>query len=455
MSKLPPVLPSLPLVGHAMAFNNDRINLLWRGYRELGPLFTLHLGPQPMVVMLGPDYQQFFFNETDKTLSMDKPYRALAAAFGRVAFLASPEVYQDQRPLLVSAFKQEKMRHYLKVMQREAGVWLDGLGEAGEFEVVGAFNRLVQTIAGFALMGEDFQGRVGREFWELYTILGETLDFVIPPDWPTPSNLRRDRAKAQMRAILAPIIAERRQHPERYDDFLQDFINTKLRSGHLASDETVGDLLRGLMFAGHETTVGQTAWTVIELARHPAYAARMEAEIAAHLPAGQPFEASAFRGLQHLAWAVREIERLHPSADILMRLTAQDVEVGGYHIPKGWLVLVSPSVAHRLPEWFAEPERFDPLRFAPPREEDQKHRFALFGFGGGLHKCMGMNFANTEIMTITAMLWQNYTLTLVDENPAVNYGLGAPRPTPTRVRYQRRPSPLTLAPAALAAGAGG
>ena len=73
------------------------------------------------------------------------------------------------------------------------------------------------------------------------------------------------------------------------------------------------------------------------------------------------------RGLQHIAWAVREIERMHPSADILMRMTEEEIEINGYRVPKDWLIMVSPAIAHRLPGLFKEPERFDPLRYAPPR----------------------------------------------------------------------------------------
>jgi sterol 14-demethylase len=90
-----------------------------------------------------------------------------------------------------------------------------------------------------------------------------------------------------------------------------------------------------------------------------------------------------------------------------------------------------------LPEWFSEPERFDPLRFAPERAEDRKHRFALIGFGGGTHKCAGMNFANNEMMTITALLFSQFALELRTRNPGLTYALGAVRPEAAWVRYRR------------------
>ncbi|MGE5141104.1 MAG: cytochrome P450 [Rudaea sp.] len=440
MKQAPPSLPGLPLLGSALDFARHRKAFLRRGYERIGPVFTFKLGPKPAVVLIGPDYQQFFFTETDQRLSIDKPYEMLAAIFGKVAFLASKDIYKEQRPILHAPFRAEKMVRYAEIMQREVQRWLDGLGAEGEIEITREMGLLVQQVAGCALMGDDFQNRLGREFWDLYLTLGKSLDFVVPPNWPTPKNIARDRAKQRMREMLLPIIAERRRNPEAYDDFLQDFVNTRGRSGALADDETVMALLRGLMFASHETTAGQAAWTVIELIRHPDYRALVEEEIAANLPPGRAIDHHVMRNLEHIAWAVREGERLHPSADILMRVAEEDIEVGDYLIPRGWLVVVSSAVAHRSGDLFQSPEQFDPLRYSPGRAEDKQHRFALIGFGGGVHKCAGMNFANNEMMIITALLFQQFELELVDRDPRIRYGMGAVRPTPTRNRYRRKPA---------------
>jgi sterol 14-demethylase len=425
------------MLGHIVPFLRNRQEFLRHSFERFGAVFTIRLGPRPVVVMIGPEYHQFFFMETDKKLSIDKPYDNLKALFGEVAFLASPETYQEQRPILHSPFQREKMLKYYTIMQSEVQRWLDGLGDSGEMDISAEMSRLVQQVAGRALMGEKFQERVGEEFWKLYNVLGQSLDLVLPPNLPTPKNLRREQAKKRMRQILEPIIAERRANPQGYDDFLQDFLQTPAKSGRQASDEEIFGLLRALMFASHETTAGQAAWTVIETLRHPEFAARMQAEINANLPAGAIVDGGSLRSLEHVAWAVREIERLHPSADVLMRVAEEDVDVCGYRIPKGWFMLISPAVAHRMPGLFDAPEEFDPLRFAPDRAEDRRHRFALVGFGGGVHKCAGMNFANSEMMTIVALLFQQFELELRTPNPGLTYGLGAVRPEPTRVAYRR------------------
>ena len=194
----------------------------------------------------------------------------------------------------------------------------------------------------------------------------------------------------------------------------------------------------GLMFAGHETTAGQAAWNVILLLQHPDYLAVVREEIDRLAPRGKVLDGRGLHALSHMNYAVTETERLRPSADMLMRDVDEGLDLGGYHIPAGWKVQVAGEIAHRMSEVFTEPDFYDPLRFAPGREEDKSDRFSLIGFGGGGHKCLGMNFANNEIAIISTLMLQQFDLELVTTRPAVQRGTGANRPTPTIIRYRRR-----------------
>jgi sterol 14alpha-demethylase len=345
------------------------------------------------------------------------------------------------------------MQHYAEVMEEQTQRWLDSLGDAGEIELTAEINNLVQQIAGHALMGDEFQRQAGEEFWRLYIDIGLSLDPALPPRLPLPKFIRRDRAKKRMKEILQPIIAERRRHPERYDDFLQDFVCQSYDDGTSVEDAVLLSLMLGLMFAGHETTAGQAGWTVIQLLQHPDYLQLVQEEIDDLLPPDTPIEDKVMRGLQHLAWAVRETERTRPSADILYRDVDEPVEAGGYTIPAGWRVQVAGEIAHMLPDVWENPEQYDPLRYAPGREEHKQHRFTLIGFGGGTHKCMGMNFANNEMMIITALLFQQFEVDLLTEAPAITRGLGANRPAETWIRYRRRDRALANQDERLAAAA--
>lgn len=437
-----------PGLGHALEFYRDRPGLVQRGFEEHGGVFAIKLANQNVAIVIGPEHQKTFFMETDKALNIQEPYRFLKALFDEVLFLAPHDEYLRQRPFVLEMFKREKMLHYVDVMQEVVQAWLDGLGDAGEMELTREIIYLVQEVAGNCFLGKDVHARIGREFWDLYTDLSQALDPLLPPDLPLPKFRRRDRAKARMAEILRPIIAERRAQPDRYDDFLQDLITKQGKEGEQISEELVLNMLLGLMFAGHETTAGQAAWTVILLLQNPDYLQLVQEEIERVAPYGQHIDPRRMAQLDHISWAVREVERLRPSVELLMRVVKEDVPFGDYVAPAGWLVQVAQGIGHKLPMLFDEPERFDPLRYAPGRAEDKQDRFALIGFGGGTHKCTGMNFANNEMIIITALLLRAFDLELVTQNPGIERGLGASRPTETLVRYRRKPRLVRAAAAA-------
>lgn len=434
----PFVSGGIPGLGNALEYRSNRTGLLRRGYEEHGNIFALKLANQKVAVVIGPEYQKIFFMETDKKLDMAKPYGFIRAIFGDLAFLGSKQKYQEQRQIIHAPFRRTKMLHYTGIMQEQVQAWLDSLPDEGEMEVTAAVAGVVQRVAGYALMGEKFQESVGQEFWDLYGDLSAALDPLIPPNWPLPKFRRRDRAKARMIEILRPVIAERRAHPEEYNDFLQNLIDTPDKNGRKLDDDELISLILGLNFAGHETTSGQGAWTIIQLLQNPWHLALVQQEIEENLPPGTPIDNQIMSAMPHIAWAVRETERMRPSADMLMRYAEEDVEFGDYVVPAGWLVQTAASVAHYLPELFQEPEKYDPLRYEPGREEDKQDRFALIGFGGGLHKCAGMNFANNEMFVITALLFQQFDLELITQDPQIVYGMGAAHPEPTLVRLRRK-----------------
>merc|ERR1712127_551677 len=147
---------------------------------------------------------------------------------------------------------------------------------------------------------------------------------------------------------------------------------------------------------------------------------------------------------------MREALRLSPPLVLLMRKAMRDIPVSvptkhgsnekvDYVIPKGDIVMVSPSVGMRLEHVFKDPESFDPDRFAEGREE-HKTPYAYLGFGGGMHSCMGQNFAFVQAKTILSVLFRNYDIKLLcDEFPVCDYQAMVVGPKGNcRIRFKKR-----------------
>ncbi|MFN2274939.1 MAG: cytochrome P450 [Anaerolineales bacterium] len=437
---LPPLLTGLPILGNAHDVGRDAVDFLESGYRQLGPVYRFRLANRPAVALIGPDHNRFVLENTDRLFTMQDGYRFLIPMFGqRVFFVAGHEEYKEQKALMLPAFRGRMMAKYIEVMQRETERWMDELGDEGSVDIVAAFERLTMYIAAGALLGEAFRERLGDHFAALYRDLAAGIEYLLPPNLPLPRFIRRDRAKRKLEQMITALIAERRADPTRYNDFLQIFLESTYSDGSPAPDEVILALVMGLVFAGHETTAGHASWGLVRLLQHPEYLGRVQQEIDRALGTDPVLAQENLRDLDHLDWALRETERTDPVARLLIRTTMLDVEVDGYMIPKGWTVFLSPAVSHKMPEIFSEPQRWDPMRYSPGREEDRRHPYALTGFGGGPHKCLGMNFAYTEMKVIFSLLLARYDLELVDPDPKTDRSPATSRPQrPCLVRYRSR-----------------
>jgi sterol 14-demethylase len=436
----PPALPGLPLLGNLLEYRRDHVEVFWRAYKALGPIFSIRLGPQRAAVIIGPENHRFFFSQVDKILSLPEVYRFVIPMFGKVLNAADEEdVRRKQLALLHSAFQGKKMHSHIEVMVRESSAWLDTLGREGAFELYEGFSTLGMNIAASAFMGREIRQKM-TEFRPLYEDLARGMDFVLPPNLPLPRFRRRDRARRKLNEMIRPVIAQRQAHADQFDDFLQTIIEGKYLDNRLETDEMVVGLALMTVFTAYITTAAQTSWALIHLLQHPQYLATVQDEQEAVLGnRAENINVETLSRLERLEWALMETQRLQPVMSHYARYNTQSYDLGGYHIPRGWLTFVCPAVSHRLPEVFSNPQIYDPTRFSKERAEDRRQPYSLIGFGAGLYKCPGASFGSNEMKCILSLLLQRFKLELADPNPGRNFEMGVIRPNPPcMVNYRPR-----------------
>ena len=432
-----------PLLGHLRAFQRDPVALLSRGWRTHGALFRFRLGLRDFVLFAGPEAHDCYFRAPDEQLNAKAVYRFTVPVFGRgVAYDASPALMAEQLGFLFPALREAAMRRFALIMFEEARQFAEDLGDEGALDLPHAMNELTVRIASRCLIGQEVRDRVDTGFAEAYHDLQKginTLGFFFP-DLPTPAHRCRDRARQRVAALFASVMAARRQAKANPEDFMQTLMNARYKDGRALSDDEITGLLLTVLFAGQHTSAVLGTWTGLELFRVPSYMARIRQEAAAlYGRAGS----MSFEGLQQqpvMENAVREGERLHPPLIVLVRKVLEPLRYGEHVVPAGAMAMVSPAVSHRLPHVFSDPERFFPDRFAPPANEDRQHHYALIGFGGGKHACMGKNFAYMQLKTIWTVLLDRFDFSRPGSGvPRPNYGSWVTGPvTPCRVNYRRR-----------------
>jgi cytochrome P450 len=208
-------------------------------------------------------------------------------------------------------------------------------------------------------------------------------------------------------------VERRRRENLRRDDIVSLLLDARDRqSGEPMSDRQLMDEIMTLIIAGHETTASSLNWLWYLLAENPEADARVGAEAVAGGDAEPAYER--LNTFPYARRAIDEALRLYPPGWLLTRRALVAAEIGGYALPAGTDVLVSPYLIQRHPDWWTAPDRFDPDRFLPERNA-ARNRFVYLPFGLGPRACIGEHLALVEMHAHVVMLARRFRLTLVPD----------------------------------------
>jgi sterol 14-demethylase len=441
---LPRLSGGLPFIGHSVEFVRGAIELLARAQREHGEIVSFDIFNRRMVAMFGPEAHEAVFRAPDSLMSPMEAYKIMTPVFGAgIVYDATPERMAEQLKMLLPALKDKRMRTYGEAVVLETEDSIRSWGQSGVIDLVDFCRQLTNFTSSRCLLGKEFREGMNEEFASVYHDLegGVTPLAYINAELPIPAFRRRDKARVRMVEMISSIIQGRLRDRREGEDFLQTLMDSSYATGEKLTDHEITGLLLAGMFAGHHTSSVATAFTLLDLLQNPLLLQRAVAEIDRVFAGGKPVTHAALRELHFIECAIKESLRLHPPLFMLVRVALQDFEFKNYVIPKGTWVVVSPTVSHRIPSVFPDPDAFDPDRFLPPREED-KRDFAYIAFGGGRHKCLGNAFAILQIKAILALLLGQFEFGLCGDAIRSNFaGLVVGPEEPCRVRYRRRAQP--------------
>jgi sterol 14-demethylase len=423
---------------HFAEFCRHPAQFLMRAWRECGELAEFDQGGILTVLMVGPEAQEAVFRAPDEQLSAALAYQYMVPIFGEgVQYGAPIEEERQQLRMHSQGLRAERMGYYAPIIAREAADWIRGWGDAGEMDFYEGFTALTIRTSTHCLLGPEFRYTLTEEFARLYHDLGAAVDASGTVDHTAQkaAYARRDEARARLGDLIISRVKLRRTGAESHDDLLSVYMNSTLADGRHLSDAQIAGMVVWFMFAGHHTSANTAAWTLVELARHPAYCDEIRAEVDALYADDPELGYRTLRKMPLMDGFVREILRAHPPLNALSRRVVQDFHYKGHVIEAGKNVMIAPWVSHRIPSLYPDPERFDPHR------PEQPNPFAYIPFGGGPRKCVGNAFAILQVKRILCELLRHYSFELA--GPADTYVEIMPslilRPSdPCVLRYRRR-----------------
>lgn len=415
--------PNLSTLAALRAFRSDRIGLLERTARDYGDIAYVRLGRFHVYLLGHPDYVKDVLVTHSHRFMKGQTMQEAKRMLGESLLTSEGEVHKRRRRLIQPIFHHERITGYGEVMvahgTRTADRWVDGARVDMHREMTG----LTLSIVGEALFGTDIEDADARAVGDAMTVMLSMFGRLFSPfaavleRLPLPSNRRFLRAQELLDRTIYRMIAERRARGATGDDLLSMLLRAQDVEGDGGgmNDGQVRDEAMTLFLAGHETTANALAWTWQSLSENQEAEAGLHAELDRVLD-GRPPTAADIPNLPFTDMVVLESMRVRPPAWAIGRRTLVDHEVGGYLIPEGSIVVVSPYVMHHDARWYPEPAAFRPERWTA-EERAARPRYSYFPFGAGPRQCIGESFARMEAVLLIATLAQRWRMRPVPGHP--------------------------------------
>mgnify|MGYP000224025286 CR=1 FL=1 len=405
--------------GSLAAFKEDSLGFLADATRAHGDIVRFRFGPITAHLINRPEYIDHVLSRN--TANYDKATRSasrIAATTGDSLLSANQVAWKRHRRLIQPAFQPQCFDAIEPVLDTLLTPMLARWQRTGTVDIVDEMMQLVIAAAIKILFSSDVDPKLIDT--ALKTLLADTwrrIEAPLDASLLSPRLHRRDfkAALASINAVVAELIQTRRSAENRPDDVLSRLLQAHEGEGDAAlSDQELRDAAITLLLAGHETTANALPWAFIHSA------GQFETADPAHL--------------------FSEAIRLYPSIWVIERRVIADDTIGGFDIPRGSSLLISPYLLHRHPEFWPTPETFDPSRFI---DHSPRPRDGYLPFGLGEHRCVGLHLAHKMATHILRRVFAQMRLELIpDQHLQALPGITLQHQGPVLLRVEPRNSAL-------------
>ncbi|KAF0697944.1 Aste57867_11397 [Aphanomyces stellatus] len=405
--------------------------------REYGGAVFYRLGFLKLILVTDPQALHFIFvTQGNHFPRAQGIHLYFADMFAGVGLLSSEgAVHDHQRKTLNPHFSHVHVKASLGIFYAQAlrccrDILDPAVASQAPLHMTSVFHKLALNAIGLSAFGHDFDAdEAALIAYADFCMPQNHLLFVgastIPgfTSLPFPSFRRRNRARATLVGIMEAIIDAKLKAKRASDgEHLRDMLDLMLEANMPRHEAIVHTMT--LMFAGHDTTAAALSWVTLMLASHPSVAARVREESRAVCrELGALGKWDALMRLPFTTAVIQETLRLHPPVPVMSRRTALatcDMPMSDgstITVPKGMHVIVMPSVMHRNPLYWTDPDTFLPDRFLADSllfaqdaalRGGQSHAMYFMPFSFGAKNCLGQRFAMAELQVVVATLASKY-----------------------------------------------
>ena len=387
---------------------------------DYGGLARFFYGRKATYLASTPEYIEELLIKKRRAYLKNERYEALKRLIGNGLLLAEGEVWKRQRAAAAHGFSQKAIRsqvpHMVETADRHLETWREHVRRGEPVDIEPMVGVITQALIGEWMFGPHLRSTT-EQIIEIQRQL--MVHWPKPPKGlitnpiPNPFKIRKlESILRQLDGAYYDAIRKERERGAEGGSMLALLIRHEDEAGHF-TDQELRDQLVTLYMAGFETTASSIAWLFYRLHLDPAIRQRFYDE-ADSIAGAEDF--ASFDGLDFVRRSIQETLRMYPPAYNFSRVPQEDQTLGGYTIPAGHMVIVAPWATHRLPQYWPEPDRFDPDRFLPEAVAERA-RYTYLPFGAGHRTCIGMGLSAVQSQVLVTRLAQRYDLELAPNIP--------------------------------------
>ncbi len=411
------------LFGNTLEFAKDPLGFLTHCAQNYGEIVPLRFFFSPACLLTQPQQIEQVLKQPERFTKNTPAWQAVRSLVGAGLLTSEGEFWLRQRRLMQPVFHQQRIAAYSETMVLYTLQMLQTWQEGEVRDIHQEMMQLTLNIVTKTLFDVDMTGVAAQTIAHTLEVAMEWFTsrrkqaFLPLTGLPTPINRRYKQALHTLDQTIYALIQHRRQTRENPGDLLSLLLQAQDEDGQRMSDRQLRDELATLILAGHETTANALSWTWMLLAQHSDVERKLARELQIVLGDRTPTLAD-LPQLRYTEQIIKEALRLYPPLFSIARSPVQDCDLAGYHIPATHILIFSPWIMHRSPDYFAEPLQFQPERWDQDLEK-QLPKGVYFPFGDGPRVCIGKSFALMEAVLLLATMAQKFQFTLVGDQQLI------------------------------------
>ncbi|XP_050267159.1 abscisic acid 8'-hydroxylase CYP707A1-like [Quercus robur] len=398
IAKLPPGSMGWPYIGETLQLYSQDPNVFFaEKQKRYGEIFKTHFLGCPCVMLASPEAARFVLVTEAHLFKPTYPKSKERLIGPSAIFFHQGKYHTRLRRLVQGSLSLDAIKNLMGGLGAIAASTFDSWAGGHVVNTYQEMKKLSFDVGILIIFG-NLEARYREELKKNYLIVDKGYNS-FPNNIPGTRYKMALQARERLTKIISDIISERKEKKLLEKDLLGCLLNSKDENGQILMVDQIMDNIIGVLFAARDTTASAMTWIVKYLHDNPKLLEAVKAEQNAirrqNDEANQPLSWSQIRNMPLSSKVVLESLRMASIISFTFREAVADVEYKGYLIPKGWKVMPLFRNFHHNPEFFPDPQKFDPSRFEVAPKPN-----TFMPFGNGVHACPGNELAKMEMLIV-------------------------------------------------------